>query len=224
MDSNCNQSSTKVSYPTYWSFCVLLLGQISFLRLLCWHRKMSQSVVATVPLETRLTLWNFSLLHVSTEKPTIYFQKQALKGVPIYTVLSKIFKSLKNYKLEQISWSKFLKKITVNETSKSYYCPPDIKFFHTSFSKNGYHLERPDIKKHLWMTNFFKILACLIKLKWPKMSFSKTFSIKISKDPDPFHSTFQKQPQGFYIRNILFQNQPPRGVSMKRYSANMQQN
>ena len=52
----------------------------------------------------------------------------------------------------------------------------------------------------------------------------KAFSIKISKDPDHFHYTFQKQPlKGFHIY-VLFQKQPPRGVSMKRYSANMQQN
>ena len=127
-------------------FACFYLGRLAFRGCFVDTESMSQSVVATVLLETRLTLWNFSLLHVSPEKPTIYFQKQALKGVPIYTVLSKIFKSLKNYKFEQISWSKFLEKITVNETSKSYYCPRNIEFFHTSFSKIGYHLERPDIK------------------------------------------------------------------------------
>ena len=43
--------------------------------------------------------------------------------------------------------------------------------------------------------------------------------------PDHFHYKFQKQPlKGFHISNVLFQKQPPRGVSMKRYSANMHQN
>ena len=40
----------------------------------------------------------------------------------------------------------------MNETSKSYYCPPvtlsNIEFFHTYFSKIGCILERPDMKKH----------------------------------------------------------------------------
>ena len=35
LDSNCKKTSTKVLYLTYLSFCVLLLGQISFSRLFC---------------------------------------------------------------------------------------------------------------------------------------------------------------------------------------------
>ena len=49
--------------------------------------------------------------------------------------------------------------------------------------------------------------------------------MKIAKDPDHFHYTFQKQPlKVFYIYDVLSQKQPARGVPMKRYSANMQQN
>ena len=65
LDSNCNKSSTKVLYPTCLSFCVLLLGKITFSQLFCWHRKhMSQCLVATVPLETRLKL-RFDIFHSS---------------------------------------------------------------------------------------------------------------------------------------------------------------
>ena len=106
LHSNCNKSSAKALYPTYLSFCMILLEQMSFLRLFCWYRKhMSQSVVATVQLETRLNL-RFDFFHFCTfllKNQQCIFKNKHWK-VFHYIVLSKIFRSLKNYKFKQISW------------------------------------------------------------------------------------------------------------------------
>ena len=127
----------------------------SFSRRFCWRRKhISQSVAATVPLKTRINLrfdiFSFCIFLLKNQR---YFFKSKHWKVFHYTHFSKNYKSLKITNL-----SKFLKKITVNETSKSYYRSPitfsNIELFHIYFSEIGCVLERPDIKRHLWLPAF----------------------------------------------------------------------